>query len=78
MCLTLVSGIVFYDHVQISKEHTSYIDLGDDPRLVATCYCDFEHEDDDGMSIDTQSASIDTTLIAEQLRAMTLEAATPS
>ncbi|KAG5388416.1 hypothetical protein IGI04_029957 [Brassica rapa subsp. trilocularis] len=31
LCLTLVDGSVFYNHVQVQGEHTSYIELGDDP-----------------------------------------------
>ena len=75
LCLTLVDGSVFYDPIQVQGEHTSYIELGDDPRFVATCHCDYGHDDDE-VSIDTQTASIDTTLIAEQLATMTFEAAT--
>lgn len=42
---------------------------------MATRHCDYGHDDDE-VSIDTQTALIDTTSIAEQLAAMTFEAAT--
>ncbi|KAF3586244.1 hypothetical protein F2Q69_00028758 [Brassica cretica] len=67
LCLTFVDGNIFYYHVQVQREHTSYIELGDDPRFVVTCHCDYGHDDDD-VSISTHTASIDTTPIAEQLR----------
>ncbi|KAF2532679.1 hypothetical protein F2Q70_00029647 [Brassica cretica] len=43
--LTLVDREVFYDHVQVSRDHTTYIRLGDDPGFIAVSHCGYEHED---------------------------------
>lgn len=75
LCLSLVDVNIFYYYVQVQREHTSYIELGDDPRFIVTCYLDYGHDDDE-VSINTHAALIDTTPIAEKLVAMMFEAAT--
>ncbi|WZZ70709.1 hypothetical protein YC2023_082079 [Brassica napus] len=53
--LTLVDREIFYDHVQVSRDHTTYIRLGDDPGFIAVSHCGYEHKD-----YEESLASIDT------------------
>lgn len=73
-CLTFVYKNVFYDHVRVFKGHTSYVGLDDDLGFVAAFYSDSgcENEDDDKVSIDSQSESSNTLKTSELLEALTL------
>ena len=55
LCLTLIDKNIFYDHVWLNKEHTSYIEMGDDPWFVEAIYSDSgkENEDDYEVPINT-------------------------
>lgn len=73
-CLTFVYKNVFYDHVRVFKGHTSYVGLDHDLGFVATFYSDSgcENEDDDKVSIGSQSESSNTLKTSELLEALTL------
>ncbi|KAF3555413.1 hypothetical protein F2Q69_00013579 [Brassica cretica] len=66
LCLTLIDPAVYYDPVRVVKQHTCYMEIGDNPRFIALCHCDNEAEEESEAetSIATQHViSIDEKLV---------------
>ncbi|KAF2552819.1 hypothetical protein F2Q70_00011825 [Brassica cretica] len=46
LCLTVIDPTVYYDPVRVVKQQTGYMEIGDNPRLIADCHCDHEADEE--------------------------------